>query len=178
MSKPRDPLPAKLVVGILLNDKSLLDEIYRKLERWFGRVDMVSGWMDFDFTTYYADEMGDTLHRRMLVFKELFNQESLAEAKLATNDLEKEYAVDDKRRVNIDPGYLLNERFVLATGKNYTHRIYIGSGIYADLTLIYQHGDYRSLPWTYPDYKDETMISFLKQVRGKFAADLRQGSSG
>ena len=173
MSQPQNPQPAKLVIGILMNDKSLLDGVFRHLEQLFGRIDMVSNWMTFDFTTYYATEMGDTLHRRMLAFKRLVDQTSLAMAKLATNDVEKKYTEDGRRSVNIDPGYLLNERFVLATGKNYTHRIYIGSGIYADLTLVFQRGDYQSLPWTYPDYRSEPVISFLKQVRKKFAWDLR-----
>ena len=76
--------------------------------------------------------------------------------------------------VNIDPGYLLHERFVLATGKNYSHRIHIGKGIYADLTLIFARGRYEPLPWTYPDYASENMLTFLKQVRKKYGVDLRQ----
>ena len=74
--------------------------------------------------------------------------------------------------MNLDPGYLLYERFVLATGKNFSHRIYIGRGIYADLTLVYQKGAYRSLPWTYPDYAADTMRAFLTTVREHYAADL------
>ena len=77
-----------------------------------------------------------------------------------------------RRRVNLDPGYLLLERFVLASGKNFTHRIYIGQGIYADLTLMFQKGAFRTLPWTYPDYAARDMQSFLTQVRRKYAADL------
>ena len=70
--------------------------------------------------------------------------------------------------------YLLYERFVLATGKNYSHRIYIGDGIYADLTLIFQKGAYQSLPWTYPDYQDEGMKAFLALVRQKYSIDVKK----
>ena len=81
---------------------------------------------------------------------------------------------DGKRSVNIDPGYLLYERFVLATGKNYSHRIYVGQGIYADLTLIFQKGAYRPLPWTYPDYADAPMADFLMEVRHKYGEDIKK----
>lgn len=173
MSQPQSANPAKLVIGLLLNSKALLPEITRSLEQSFGKIDMTSAWMDFDYTDYYTKEMGKPLFRRMLVFKNLIEQTDLAEIKLATNEMELSYAIDGRRCVNIDPGYLLLERFVLGTGKNYTHRIYLNHGIYADLTLIFQKGDYRALPWTYPDYQDGKMIGFLKQVRGKYAADLR-----
>jgi len=177
MSRPKASQPAKLIIGALFNDKGLLHDVAYKLERRFGKIDVVSAWMDFDFTDYYAIEMGTPLARRMLVFKDLIEQSALAGIKLATNELEKSFTRDGKRCVNIDPGYLLYERFVLATGKNYAHRIYIGSGIYADLTLIFQQGAYQSLPWTYPDYGDGRMLSFLMQVRQKYGADIRVRSA-
>ncbi len=177
MSIPLEAKPAKLVVGILLNSKDLLTDIAGRLEKNFGRIDMVSDWMNFDFTDYYTVEMGKPLYRRMFSFKGLIAQRELSRVKLETNRLEASYTIENKRSVNIDPGYLLNARFVLATGKDYTHRIYIGSGIYADLTLIYQKGTFQSLPWTYPDYAEAEMISFLTRVRQKYGADLRRRES-
>jgi hypothetical protein len=173
MSMPRNPQPAKLVIGLLMNDRGLLPEVAGDLERAYGAIDWVGPWLGFDYTDYYTEEMGKPLHRRMLVFKELIEQLDLAPIKLRTNEIEKKYAPTGQRRVNIDPGYLLFERFVLATGKNYSHRIHIGHGIYADLTLIYQQGAYRPLPWTYPDYKDKAMGEFLLQVRRKYGEDIR-----
>ena len=76
--------------------------------------------------------------------------------------------------INIDPGYLLMERFVLATGKNYSHRIYIGQNIYADLTLTYEKGHFKTLPWTYPDYAGEPIQSFLNKVRKRYAVDIKR----
>ena len=76
--------------------------------------------------------------------------------------------------VNLDPGYMLLERFVLASGKNFSHRIYIGRRIYADLTLIYTKGRFQTLPWTYPDYAEQNMLTYLEQVRKKYVADLKQ----
>lgn len=175
MSQPRDANPAKLVVGIFLRDKALLADIAKLLQIAYGDLDMVSPWYEFDCTDYYTKEMGSPLYRRILVFGELIKQQALAEIKLHTNALEQTYAVDDNRRLNIDPGYLLHERFVLATGKNYSHRIYIGRGIYADLTLIYEKGEYRPLAWTYPDYSAEALRLFLLKVRAKYGADLSKG---
>jgi len=140
----------------------------------YGAVDMASSWIPFNYTSYYNDEMGTPLFRRLVAFKQLIPQVYLADIKRFTNDLEHEHSINGKRMVNIDPGYLLHERFVLATGKNFTHRIYIGKGIYADLTLMYTRGGFEPLPWTYPDYASENIMTFLKQVRKKYVIDLRQ----
>lgn len=172
MSQPQPAQPAKLVVALLLGDKGLLPDITRLLQRTLGELDMVSPWLDFEYTHYYTAEMGSPLYRRVLVFKNLIPQRQLADIKCSTNQVEQTLAEQGRRRVNIDPGYLLYERFVLATGKNYAHRIYIGEGIYADLTLIFQEGGYQPLPWTYPDYRAPEMHTFLLQVRRKYGADL------
>ncbi len=173
MSKPQAPKPAKLVIGVLMKDTRLFGELATELSSRFGPPDLISAWLPFDYTSYYAEEMGAPICRRLMAFKVLIQQEALAGIKIITNDLELEYCRNDKRRVNIDPGYLVPERFVLASGKNFTHRIYIGQGIYADLTLIYQKGAFRELPWTYPDYADEPILGFLAQVRRKYLVDLR-----
>lgn len=173
MSQPQPPKPAKLIVGFFLQDKSLAPALTQTLRDQFGPLDMVSPWLDFDFTTYYEKEMGAPLSRRMLVFRDLIAQTRLPGIKQATNALEALYQQDGKRRVNIDPGYLLPERLVLATGKNFTHRIYLENGIYADLTLIYQKGAFRPLPWTYPDYADSRLVDFLTLVRAKYMQDLK-----
>jgi hypothetical protein len=174
MSQPKEPMPAKLVVSIFLKEKALIKSVAGKLMEKFGAVDLISPWMPFDWTTYYQSEMGEPLYRRMMVFKRLIEQHTLSDIKLNTNNIEKQHVVNNKRCVNIDPGYLLLERFVLATGKNFSHRIYIGKQIYADLTLVYKKGGFRALPWTFPDYADPGMHVFLEKAREKYAFDLKQ----
>ena len=174
MSKPQDPKPAKLVIGLFTKEMALFEPLVDKLGSSFGPLDLVSPWMPFDYTSYYEQEMGRPLFRRLVVFKALIEQLDLAGIKLTTNGLENQFTQKGQRRVNIDPGYLLNERFVLASGKNFSHRIYIGERIYADLTLIYQRGAFEKLPWTYPDYADQPILSFLVQARAKYAADLKR----
>ena len=172
MSSPLPPQPAKLVVGLLMTNRSLLSEVCRGLKDLFGEIDMVSPWFAFDFTDYYQKEMGAPLERRMLVFQELVPQGDLPMIKHQTNEMEDAYSLQGRRQVNLYPGILLHERFVLATGKNYSHRIYIGQRIYADLTLIFQKGNYQVLPWTYPDYATDIVRGFLLRVRKRYADDL------
>jgi len=173
MSLPKAPMPAKLVIGLFMKEKRLIEKITAELIEALGSIDMVSPWFPFDYTDYYEPEMNAPLFRRMLTFKKLIKQSSLADIKNLTNEIESNYSREEKRLVNIDPGYMLKERFVLATGKNFAHRIYIGKKIYADLTLIYTKGDFKKLPWTYPDYTDKNVLSFLIQVRKKYVADLK-----
>lgn len=173
MSHPHPPSPAKLVIGLFMKEKDLFLPVASELADRYGAIDMISRWFPFDYTTYYEPEMGGPLHRRMVVFKQLIEQGDLSGIKRATNEIEKGHVSGTRRRVNIDPGYLLHERFVLATGKNFTHRIYLDHGIYADLTLIFTRGDFQTLPWTYPDYAGDDMIGFLREVRKKYTIDLK-----
>jgi hypothetical protein len=173
MSTPKAPKRAKLVTGIILKEKGLIGNIVNMLSERFGPADIISRWFLFDYTSYYEPEMGYPLYRRVLAFRDLIDQQSLSKIKIYTNDVESEYSEKGKRTVNIDPGYMLCERFVLATGKNYTHRIYIGNNIYADLTLIFQDGGFKKLPWTYPDYADDIMLDYLTIVRHKYIIDLK-----
>ncbi|RLB80026.1 MAG: DUF4416 domain-containing protein [Deltaproteobacteria bacterium] len=174
MSRPQTPKHAKLVIGFFLKEKDLVVPVVKALIEKFGPVDIVSSWFPFNFTTYYEPEMGKPLFRRMLAFETLIKQSALSEIKRITNDLELKYLKNSKRMVNLDPGYMLRERFVLATGKNFSHRIYIGQRIYADLTLIYVKGQFIKLPWTYPDYSEQNMLIYLKRVRNKYVIDLKQ----
>jgi len=172
MSRPQPPKPAKLVIGMFASKKAIVHQVALELEAVFGEADLVSAWMTFNYTNYYESEMGRGLSRRLLAFSRLISQSRLAEIKRLTNRMEAASAEAGKRRINIDPGYLLSERFVLASGKNFTHRIYIGCGIYADLTLIYQEGRFQRLPWTYPDYADIPIMRFLEKVRRKYNKDI------
>lgn len=167
MSQPKEPPPAKLLIGLLYSDPERRKQAMESVCNHFGPLDFLSQPEPFTYTTYYEEEMGKGIHRQVASFLNLVPQESLSDIKLITNRIENQVSVDGKRRVNIDPGLLSEERFVLASGKNYTHRIYLGKGIYADLTLIFQNGAYRALPWTYPDYRNPGLLHYLKVIRRK-----------
>ncbi len=178
MSRPQPPKPAKLLIGVFAQKQERMAAAASDLMKHFGPVDLISPLFPFDFTTYYEKEMGSGLLRRFFVFKTLIGQENLAEIKLETNAIENRFSADGRRQVNIDPGYLLMERLVLATGKNFAHRIYIGKCIYADLTLIYRKDGYQPLPWTYPDYAHDGVRRFLVLVRNKYMKDLEELKKG
>jgi hypothetical protein len=167
MSKPRKPCPAKLIIRFLFSCPGAQTQALDALVSDFGPVDFLSAPGVFPYTTYYDDEMGQGLRRQTAGFLNLVEPGSLAAIKLRANEIETGLSVDGKRKVNIDPGLLSLENFVLATGKNFTHRIYLRDGIYADLTLIYNKGAYRPLPWTYPDYREPEFLHHLGVLRKK-----------
>jgi hypothetical protein len=176
MSIPGPPPPAKLVCSVLSADLAGLYPVaLAGLEALFGPVDFASEALPFDFTTYYDRELGTPLARRFLSFARLLPQDGLVAAKLATNALEAKLAgPDGRRRVNCDPGLLTQERLVLATGKNFSHRIYLGQGIFADLTLVFRAGSWQILPWTFPDYASSAMRAILTAIRDSYRKDLRE----
>jgi hypothetical protein len=82
--------------------------------------------------------------------------------------------------VNVDPGYVDRMKLVLATTKDASHRVYIGSGVHGDVELVYQCGTYAPLEWTYPDYREPATLDFFAKVRRDYLAELREaaGRSG
>lgn len=173
MSKPSQTLPVKLVFSIFAPVAGILNDAINSLSALYGQPDFVSEQMPFDYTDYYCPEMGEKLVRRFLSMEKLIRPETLPDIKLATNEIEKVSTVDDRRLVNIDPGYLSQAHLILATGKGYTHRPYLRDGIYADLTLVYQGKKFCSLPWTYPDYADEKQLSMLSAIRSRYLLQLK-----
>ena len=90
-------------------------------------------------------------------------------AKLA---IEKKYSKENRRTINIDPGYIEKAKFILVTTKNYSHRIYLGSGIFADLQYRMKDGKFQVHEWTYPDYRQKKIINFFNQTRSTYLVQL------
>jgi hypothetical protein len=144
----------------------------------FGEMDCISDVLPFNFTDYYAQEMGSDLFRRFIAFASLIPRSRLPEIKQRTNHLEEKYSTPvGHRKINIDPGYLCLEHVILATTKSYAHRPYLKDGIYADLTLVYRNKSYQPLEWTYPDYRQPEVIKLFNQFRMKYLEDLRRKES-
>ncbi|RLB08683.1 MAG: DUF4416 domain-containing protein [Deltaproteobacteria bacterium] len=175
MSTPKEPEDVKLIFSIFSPEKSLIEKIIEgELKERFGQWDWISPELFFDKSRYYEKEMGWPLYRRFVSFKKLIRPDSIVSVKLYTNQIEQKYSEQGKRKVNIDPGYVCLERLVLVTGKNYTHRIYLCKGIYADLTLIYRKKSFVPLEWTYPDYAEAQTISFFNKIRDIYKKQLRE----
>ena len=173
MSQPREPEKVKLISSIFSPEELLIDQVISHMLNAFGPTDWVSPPLPFDRARYYEREMGWPLYRRFITFEQLIHPDQIVRIKLETNDIEQRHEQAGRRSVNIDPGYVSLERLVLATGKNYTHRIYLSHGIYADLTLVYQKGSFRPLVWTYKDYADLQVIQWFNELRERYKQQLR-----
>ncbi len=173
MGRAKTPKPVKLIVSAFAPGEDLLAEARQAVAAEWGAIDFESELLPFDHTAYYAAEFGSGLVRRIWAFARLIDPGTLAAIKVRSNELEQRWAVDGRRRVNLDPGYVALSKMVLATTKNYDHRIYLGRGIYAEVTLHYRHGAFHPWPWTYPDYASEQYRSLFATIRRLYLDQLR-----
>jgi hypothetical protein len=165
MSRPFIPDKGLLITGLMISDKSLFDKVCSDLKNLFGNAVLISRWNDFTHSDYYKPEMGPDLKKRFILFKNPVCQDSLAGIKLGSTDIENFYLENGKRRVNIDPGILTKDKLVLSTFKNYSHRIYLGRSVFAEVALVYEKCGFSPLDWTYPDYKTDEAIGFFELAR-------------
>jgi len=171
-----DPAAVKLIVGILAANRQCLDEAVDMIEAKFGALDLKSPEWAFDSTEYYRKETGSRILRQFVTARELIEPGLIGKIKHMTNAMEKKLAAKAglplARPVNLDPGYIEPSKLVLATTKNFSHRVYIGGQMWAEVTLLYQKG-WQSLPFTFPDYRQASYHVFFDQVRERLVAQLR-----
>jgi hypothetical protein len=176
MAKVVGPHPVKLFVGMLSNDESLFATVKQTLENVFGPCDLDSPLWPWEHTTYYEKEMGAGLKRRFVFFEKLIMPDAIAEIKLKTIVIEKEYLYEQGgRKINLDPGYLDSAKIVLVSTKDFSHRIYLNNGIYGEVTLIYSGKDYQTLPYTFPDFMTAEYQEVFKQAREIFKKKVKNG---
>jgi len=173
MGKAVTPKPVKVFAGLLTSRLDILPRIFKAMEEKLGPIDYASELIDFNFTRYYEKELGPGLKRQFVSFKNLVSPDKLAEIKLFTNELEQKWSEEGKRLLNIDPGYLNDSRVVLASTKDFSHRIYLGHGIYAEITLLFHNKQFESLPWTYPDFRDPAYQQVFKALRLKYMEQIK-----
>ena len=175
MGKIKQPEPVKLMVGMLAREVKLFGIAGERLVEHFGEIDFESGVLPFDATDYYQAEMGPSLLRKFISFRHLIMPERLPEIKRLTNRLEAELSDDQgNRRVNLDPAYLSLSKLVLATTKDQQHRLYLGEGIYGEVTLRFVQGSFRPWDWTYTDYKTSAYIEIFHAIRHIYQQQLRR----
>ncbi len=156
--------------GLQYRLKNVLDLLVPE----FGKVDYVSKPLDFSsFTSYYNAEMGEGLEARIVSFEPLIHPFELADAKVFTNSVESKLSKHGKRTVNIDAGYVHHSQFVLASTKQWGNRIYLKHGIYAEVTLLFLKGHFRSWEMTYPNYRTSEYIEELEKVRDLYMKKKR-----
>lgn len=163
--KPLIANPVKYFAGALYSSESLLEKSVRLLSKRFSPTDLVSDSFPFDNTNYYDAEMGAPIFRKFFSFSDLISPNFLAEAKLITNDIEDSLTVEDKRKVNLDVGYMDYDKVVLGSAKYGIHKIYLDKGIYADMALHYEKGNYSPYPWVFMDFKFPDYYHFFLKMR-------------
>jgi len=177
MWKLKEPKPVKLIIGILAANEDCLQVAIEALTAEFGRADLVSDVWPFDKTDYYKDQIGEHILRQFVSIEKLIDPGELAEIKHKTNKLEQELAtklaLSLPRPINLDPGTIEPSKLILATTKNYSHRIYIGKKMYAEVTLLFHKGRWQPLEYTYPDYKQQCYFDFFDKVRPRLLEQLK-----
>jgi hypothetical protein len=165
MHKPSLPEKAIFFVGVLFSREDYLLFVREKVAERLGGILFESAPVPWDFSRYYEEELGHPLKKTFIFLEDLIDPGSLAGIKVATNEIEKELSTGGKRNINLDPGYLTPSKIVLASTKNYSHRIYIGQGIFAEITLVYLNGGYRPHLFTYRDYASGTYAEIFGRAR-------------
>jgi hypothetical protein len=169
--KKKDPV--KLIFGFIFREEKVYLLTRSTLEKKFGRIDFESPIFNFNHTNYYERELGENLKRRFLSFERLIKPESISKIRHFTQRLEEKFSLGGKRRINIDPGYLDLSKLILATTKDYKHRIYLRDGIYAEVTLYYEKESFRAFDWTYPDYRTSEYIGIFNRIRQIYKEQIR-----
>lgn len=175
--QPQSINPVKLVICVLFSDEQLLNNAKCDLIRCYGEIDFESAVFDFNTSYYYYTEMGSPLFRVFYSHKRLIQPDEIARIKIECNRLEMTYAVQNNRKVNLDPGYLDYDKFVLASAKYNGQKIYLDLGIYADITLHYQKGHFVPYPWSFPDFKSGIYENSFLAIRTKYKSQLKLRNS-
>ncbi|MEK7484967.1 MAG: DUF4416 family protein, partial [Planctomycetota bacterium] len=158
----------------LYNESFSKEAILKKLSGVWGAIDAVSDSWPFTFTSYYEKEMGVTIFRCFVTFQVLKDPAELMIWKGRSNELEKEFeTLEWSRPVNLDPGYFDLGKVILASTKDHAHRVYLGQGIFGEVTLYAKKGAWASWPWTYPDYLDPRYHHFFWDKREEYAQELK-----
>ncbi len=177
--KEEEFLPVKLYTGTIFKDEKILKDAIEKLECKFGKIEEKSEVFDFNFTDYYFKEMGKPLYRQFFVFEGLIEPQLLPDIKIFTNrleeDLMKKYNLTG-RGINLDPGIITAGALIVATAKNFSHRVPLKNGIYAHLEYLFDKKGVRTLDWTYQDFRSEEYKDFFFKVRKRYINELKGGN--
>ena len=165
--------PVSLFVAALFSDPdTLAAPVAARLVSAFGPIILQSPLKPWQRSSYYDEEMGDRLFRGFYFFTEIVDSSILPEVKATTRLIEDDFSVEGRRKANLDPGYYSTAKVVLASRKNYSHRICIGRGVYAEAELVYRRGCFHPLPYTYGDYRDAAVLDLFSEARRLFKARL------
>ena len=171
--KPTEPGLVKLFAGILYSDIQMLTKALELLQDKFGEMDYRSPSFDFNITDYYHKEMGSPIFRLFVSFEPLILPNAIARIKLDTNEIEERLSEGRGRKINLDPGYIDYDKVVLASAKYNGQKVYLDHGIWADLTLHYEKGQFDPYPWSFPDFKQGIYDTVFLEIRDRYKRQRR-----
>lgn len=177
MGTPHPPEKALLFLALLFAAQKVFDSSLPIFRERFGDILFESPESAWSHSHYYDRELGTPVFRRFIFFDTLFDASTLPEIKLETNDLENAFSREGKRKINIDPGYVTSSKVVLASAKDYSHRLYLGRGIYGEVALYFQKNRFHPMPYTYQDYREPQGLDIFERARKelkKLTGSLRQ----
>jgi len=166
-------LPVKLIFGFIFQNESTFQKASPFIEKHFSKIDFESPAIPFTYTDYYLKEFGTDLKRKFISVEKLVNPADLYKIKIYSNKLEERLSQGSRRLINIDPGLLDLAKLILASTKDFSHRICLNKGIFAELTLFFKDKDYQALDWTYPDYRTEGYRAIFRQIRQIYAQQVK-----
>ncbi len=157
--------PVIFFAGLMLKQGHELNEYLKYVEE-FGHIVGIHGPVNFSkISDYYDEEMGKNIQKYYFFTNKIFDPEELRQLKIRSNEIEDKLKENGNRTMNFDVGYIELSKFVLASTKNFYHRVYLGKGIYAEITMYFKNKEFRWLPWTYQDYKDGKVMELLQHAR-------------
>jgi len=178
MAIPQKAGKVKLLIGVLFSETKLLNSAEAALTEKFGEIDYRSPIFPFDLTDFYQAEMGENLKRIFYSFAELIDPAEIAEIKHLTNQIEAELCPAGQRKINLDPGYLDYFKLVLASFKFGGEKVYLGRGVYADITLWYEKGKFKPFIWGFPDFKTGCYNETLLKIRELYKKAISHKGTG
>jgi Domain of unknown function (DUF4416) len=168
----------KWILAALVPSIGPTEALWRGLESAFGPIDYKGEFVPFDFTDYYQEESGPGLLRGFVSFRGLGSPERLPDLKRSASRLEEVWAVNGKRRFNLDIGYMDPDKVVLASYKRAPAKLYLRDGVYADLLLKYGKGRFEPMPWAFHDFQDGRYGKGLMVIREKLKSEMRRRPRG
>ena len=174
MIEPAGARQVKLLAAVLWRTEEALTATRKAMANVWGPIDHEGADHPFTTTDYYTSEMGPDLKRRLFSFRRIISPETIVPLKHEACAIENDLAVDNRRQVNIDVGYLDVNKLVLASLKYGPQKIYLGSRVWADLISFYRKGHFRTMEWSFADFKDNRYERELLLIRERYKQELRE----
>ena len=168
-----DIINVKQVAAILYQDKADYEAVAADLSKIYSTIDYEGEFFPFVETDYYESEMGKGLHRGMISFQKLVHPQQLAASKTKAREFEDTLRENGNRRINVDIGYMDMFKVVLASFKGRSNKIYLSDGVWADMIMYFEEGDYKTFMWGFPDFKSGIYNKDLINIRNLYKTQLR-----